>query len=149
MHPNYVQKRTPANCQSEGPLNGGVSQSGFVLFCPFLSELSFFVLFVTFLIFFSGFFRFVRDSSEISRFVLFLFLGLLTAPTREQSRKGLRHNLDLSRKKWETPRFSFSQQRDTEMAPRGDLRAELRTCAKKKTQLNPEKYNRTCRVSML
>ena len=34
---------------------------------------------------------------------------------KEQSRKGLRHNLDLSRKKWETPpvleppRFSFSQ----------------------------------------
>ena len=55
-----------------------------------------------------------------SRFVLSLFLGLLTdklsSTYGEQSRKRPRHNPDLSRKKWETPRlgnsprFSFSFQ---------------------------------------
>ena len=87
-----------------GVSNGGVSRSGLVL--PFLS--------------FLGLSRFFWDFPICSgmvrgfpRFVTFLFLGLLRAPTRnspkspyeEQSRKGPRHNLDLSRKKWETPGF--------------------------------------------
>ena len=49
-----------------------------------------------------------------SRFVLFLFLSLLRAPTRNSPER-VRDNLDLSPKNWEfsgseTPRFSFSQQ---------------------------------------
>ena len=57
-----------------GVSNGG----GFPIWtCP-----SFFVLFGTFLVFL-GFSRFARGwSGDFSRFVLFLFLGLLRAPTR-------------------------------------------------------------------
>ena len=75
-----------------GVSNGGVSRSRT---CP-----SFFVLFWDFPNFsgifpiYSGMVRKIfRDSS------LFLFLGLLRATYEEQSRKGPRHNLDLSRKK--------------------------------------------------
>ena len=64
----------PSNCQ--GPLNGGVSNGGFpdldLFVLPFLS---FFVLFGTFPIC-SG------TLGGFSRLVLFLFLGLLRAPTR-------------------------------------------------------------------
>ena len=38
-----------------------------------------------------------------------LYQPIIKSTYAEQSRKGPRHNLDLSRKKWETPRFSFSQ----------------------------------------
>ena len=49
-----------------------------------------------------------------SRFAPFPLSRPIKSSYEEQSRKGLRHNLDLSRKKWETPgfgnpRFSFSQ----------------------------------------
>ena len=90
-------------CKNQGPLNGGVSRSGRVL--PFLS---FFVLLGPFPICFSGFSRFVRGTPGIFPVVLFLFLGLLlinNSTHEEQSRKGPRHTLDLSRRKWETPRF--------------------------------------------
>ena len=40
-----------------------------------------------------------------SRFVLFLFLGLLTAPTRNSLRKGPRHNPDLPEKSGKPPRL--------------------------------------------
>ena len=72
----------------QGPLNGGVSNGGGVpdldlsfLFCPFWS--------------FPDFFR--DFPFPLSR--------PINSAYEEQSRKGLRHNLDLSRKKWETPRF--------------------------------------------
>ena len=90
--------------KTQGPLNGGgfpiwTCPSFFVLFCPFLS--------------FLGLSRFFRDFPDL------LGDGLAIFPIRpfslsrpiestyeEQSRKGPRHNLDLSRKKWETPRFA-------------------------------------------
>ena len=81
--------------RNQGPLNGGVSNGGvsrsglvlpflqnFVLFCPFLS---FFVVFCPFWDF-PDFSRIFPNCSGMvrgfSRFVLFLFLGLLRAPTR-------------------------------------------------------------------
>ena len=70
-----------------GVSNGGVSRSGLVL--PFLS--------------FLGLSQFFWDFPPIK------------STCEDQSRNGPRHNLDLSRKKWETPpgletpRFSFSQ----------------------------------------
>ena len=87
---------------SQGPLNGGVSNGGvsrsglvlpfFVLFCPFGT--------------FPGIFPICSGMLRgFSRFVLFLFLGPFKSTYEEQSRKGPRHNLDLSRKKWETPGF--------------------------------------------
>ena len=84
--------------RSRGVSNGGVSRSGLVP--PFLS----------------GIFRFARGwSGDFPDSSPFLFLGLLRAPTRNSPRKGLRLNLDLSRKKGkppglETPRFSFCQE---------------------------------------
>ena len=96
---------------SQGPLNvgvsnGGVSRSGLVL--PFLS---FFVL----LELSRGFSRFVRGTLRgFSRLVLFLFLGLLSAPTRnspERVRDTIWTFPEKSGKHpgLETPRFSFSQ----------------------------------------
>ena len=68
---------------NQGPLNGGVSNGGVSrsgLFCP-----SFFVLFCPFWDFpdFSGIFPICSGVLQgFSRFVPFLFLGLLRAPTR-------------------------------------------------------------------
>ena len=77
--------------------NGGVSRSGLVL--PFLS-------FLGLSRFFWDFPDLLGDGPGIFPICPFpLSLGLLRAPTRSQSRKGPRHNLDLSRKKWETPGF--------------------------------------------
>ena len=84
----------------QGPLNGGLSNGGFpdldvfVLFCPFSGLSRFFI--VSFL--FCPFWDF-PDFSEIfpicpgmvwgfSRFALFLFLGLSTAPTRNSPESG-------------------------------------------------------------
>ena len=86
-----------------GPLSNGIqrggSRSGLVL--PFLS---FFVLF--------GIFRFFRDFPDLfgdSPGIFPICVVPLSRPinstNEEQSRKGPRHNPDLSRKKWETPRF--------------------------------------------
>ena len=89
----------------QGPLNGGFSRSGLVL--PFLSLL--------------GLSRFFRDfpglsgdSSGIFLICPFPLSRPINGAYEEQSRKGLRHNLDLFRNKWKphrfgTPRFSFSQ----------------------------------------
>ena len=66
--------------ESQGPLNGGVSNGGVSLFCPFPS---FFVLFCPFWDFpdFSGIFPICSGMVRgFSRLVLFLFLGLLRAP---------------------------------------------------------------------
>ena len=115
----------------QGPLNGGVSNGGvsrsglvtcpscFVLFCPFLS--------------FLGLSRFFRDFPNLSRDSSGIFLICpfpLSRPTNsayeEQSRKGPRHNLDLSRKMWETPRFGnpprFSFSQDMKSIAAGPLR---------------------------
>ena len=81
--------------------------SFFVLFCPFLS--------------FLGLSRFSRDFPDLlgdGSGIFPICHFPLSRPTKstyeEQSRKGPRHNLDLSRKSGkhpglETPRFSFSQ----------------------------------------
>ena len=102
----------------QGPLNGGVSnggvsRSGLVLpflsfFCPFLS---FFVL----LGLSRGFSRFARGwSGDFPDSSLFLFLGLLRAPTRnspERVRDTIWTFPEKSGKHpgLETPRFSFSK----------------------------------------
>ena len=67
--------------------------------CP-----SFFVLFWTFPTF-PGFSRFARDGPGIFPIRPFSLSRPIKSTYEEQSRKGPRHNLDLSRKKWETPRF--------------------------------------------
>ena len=85
----------------QGPLNGGVSnggvsRSGPVLpFCPFL-----FFLGLSW-----GYSRFVRGLSGIFPIGPFPLSRPIISTYEEQSRKGPRHNLDLSRKKWETPGF--------------------------------------------
>ena len=95
---------------TRGPLNGGVSnggvsRSGLVL--PFLSFLG--------LSRFSGIFPICSGTVRgFSRFVLFLFLGLLRAPTRnspERVRDTIWTFPEKSGKHpgLETPRFSFSQ----------------------------------------
>ena len=87
---------------NQGPLNGGVSNGGvsrsgfvlpfFVLFCPFLS--------------FPGDFPDLRgDGPGIFLICPFPLSQPIKSTYEEQSRKGPRHNLDLSRKKWETPGF--------------------------------------------
>ena len=76
--------------------------------CPIWTCPSFFVLFCPFWDFpdFSGIFPICSGMVRgFSRFVLFLLLGLFKSTYEEQSRKGPRHNLDLSPKKWETPGF--------------------------------------------
>ena len=82
-----------------GVSNGGVSRSGLVL--PFLSFLSFL-----------GLSRFIRDFPDLlgdGPGIFPIRPVSLSRPIKstyeEQSRKGPRHNLDLSRKKWETPGF--------------------------------------------
>ena len=99
---------------SQGPLNGGVSNGGvfpiwtcpsfFVLFCPFWNFPDFFGIFPIC----SGMVR------GYSRFVIFLFLSLLRAPTRnspERVRDTIRTFPEKSGKPpgLENPRFSFSQ----------------------------------------
>ena len=79
--------------------NGGASDLDLsFLFCPFLP--------------FLGRSRFFRDfpdlsgdSQGISPICRFPLSRPMNSAYEEQSRKGPRHNLDLSRKKWETPRF--------------------------------------------
>ena len=84
---------------SQGPLNGGVSRSG-----PFLYFLSFFVLFCSFPIF-RDFPDLLGDGPGIFPICPFPLSRPIKSTYEEQSRKGPRHNLDLSRKKWETPEF--------------------------------------------
>ena len=100
--------------KDQGPLNGGVSNVGVSrseLFCPFLS---FFGTFWDFP-YFSNIFPICSGMVRgFSRFVLFLFLGLLRAPTRnspERVRDTIWTFPDKSGKHpgLETPWFSFSQ----------------------------------------
>ena len=95
----------------QGPLNGGVSNGGGVpdldlsfLLCPFLGLSRFFWDFPDLL----------GDGPGIFPICPFPLSRPIKSTYGEQSRKGPRHNQDLSRKKWkhpglETPRFSFSQ----------------------------------------
>ena len=111
---------------------GGVSRSGLVLpffvlfgtffpFCPLFPFFPFFPFFLPFAPFsflfpsflsFLGLSRFFWDFPDLSGDSPGIFpIGPfpLSRPIdstyEEQSRKGPRHNLDLPRKKWETPRF--------------------------------------------
>ena len=119
----------------QGPLsgrvsNGGGSRSGLVL--PFLS---FFVLFGTFPIFL-GFSRIARGWSGDfpDLFVLFLFLGLLRAPTRNRPER-VRDTIWTFPVKsgkhpgLETPRFSFPQ---VAVRIRSETHGELKTPLAKK-----------------
>ena len=89
------------NPQTQGPLNGGVSRSGLVL--PFLS-------FLGLSRFFRDFPDLLGDGPGIFPIRPFSFSRPIKSTYGEQSRKGPRHNLDFSRKKWETPRLGISQQ---------------------------------------
>ena len=102
--------------ETQGPPKGGAAKrggfkrGGFPIWtCP-----SFLVLFCPFWDFpdFSGIFPICSGIFPISPFPL---CRPIKSTYEEQSRKGPRHNLDLSQKKWETPgletpRFSFSQE---------------------------------------
>ena len=100
--------------KDQGPLNGGVSNGGGFpiwtcpsLFCPFLS-------FLGLSRFFRDFPDLLGDGPGIFPICPFPLSRPIKSTYEEQSRKGPRHNLDLPRKKWETPgfenpRFSFSQ----------------------------------------
>ena len=88
---------------NQGPLNkGGFKQGGgFPIWaCPFF--LSFSVIFPDF---FGDFPDLSGDSPRIFPICPFPLSRPINSTYEEQSRKGPRHNLDLSRKKWETPRF--------------------------------------------
>ena len=88
--------RQISRAAKRGCFKRGVSRSGLVL--PFLSLLGLSRLFWDFPDL-SG------DSSGIFPICPFPLSWPINSAYEEQSRKGLRHNLDLSRKKWETPRF--------------------------------------------
>ena len=108
----------------QGPLNGGVSNRGVSRSGLVLPFVSFFVLFCPFLPFFWDFPDFSGKSifpicpgtlRGFSRFVLFFFLGLLTAHTRnspERVRDTIWTFPEKSGKPpgLETPQFSFSQE---------------------------------------
>ena len=94
-----ASSKIASDCQ--GPLNGGVSnrgvpRSGLVL--PFLS-------FFVFSRFFWEFPDLRGDGPGIFPICPFPLSQPIKSTYEEQSRKGPRHNLDLSRKKWETPGF--------------------------------------------
>ena len=99
---------------AQAPINGGgggCKRGGFPIWtCP-----SFFVLFGDFPVLFLGFSRFARGwSGDFPDSSLFLFLGLLRAPTRnspERVRDTIWTFPEKSGKHpgLETPRFSFSQ----------------------------------------
>ena len=123
-----VRKKTPNNSASQGPTSwpflrrstraptiktsraakrgcfkrGGGSQSGLVLpfFVPF-----FFFSFWDFLDFFRDFPDLFGDSPGIFPICPLPLCRPINSTNEEQSRKGPRHNPDLSRKKWETARF--------------------------------------------
>ena len=88
----------------KGRQTGGFQTGGFpdldlsLLFCPFLSFLGL-----------SRFFRvfpdLLGDGPGIFPIRPFPLSRPIKSTYEEQSRKGPRHNLDLSRKKWETPGF--------------------------------------------
>ena len=91
--------------KSQGPLDEGVSNRGGLpdldlsfLFGPFLS-------FLGLPRFFWDFPDLLGDGAGIFPICPFPLSRPIRSTYEEQSRKGPRHNLDLSRKKWETLRF--------------------------------------------
>ena len=110
-----IEGRLVKGCQ-RGVSNGGVSRSGLVL--PFLS-------FLGLSRFFRDFPDLLGDGPGIFPIRPFSLSRRLKSTYEEQSRKGPRHNLDLSRKKWETPRFgppprfSCSQTLETQQPKKG------------------------------
>ena len=88
----------------KGRLTGGFQTGGFpdldlsFLFCPFSS-------FLGLSRFFWDFPDFLGDGPGIFPICPFPLSRPIKSTYEEQSRKGPRHNLDLSRKKWETPGF--------------------------------------------
>ena len=82
-----------------GGFKRGASRSGLV--CPFLSFLSFLGLSR----FFWDFPDLLGDGPGIFPICPFPLSWPIKSTYEEQSRKAPRHNLDLSRKKWETPGF--------------------------------------------
>ena len=116
----------------QGPLNGGGSKGGFpdldlsFLFCPFLS-------FLGLSLFFWDFPGLLGDGPGIFPICPFPLSQPIKSTYKEQSRKGPRHNLDISRKKWETPsletlQFSFSQKH---RIAKNTPRYKTNTCRKK------------------
>ena len=106
MNPKIVQQFR--NNVIQGPPNGGVSNEGVSRSGLVLPFLSFFVLFCPFLSFwdFPGDFPDLSgDSPGIFPIGPFPLSRPIISTYEEQSRKRPRHNLDLSRKKWETPGF--------------------------------------------
>ena len=100
---------------SKAAKRGGFQTGGFpdldlsFLFCPFLS-------FLGFSRFFWDFPDLLGDGPGIFPICPFPFSRPIKSTYEDQSRKGPRHNLDLSRKNGkspglETPRFSFSQKK--------------------------------------
>ena len=83
-------------CFNQGPLNGGVSNGGVSRSGLVLPLLSFFVLFGTFPISFRDFPDLSGDSSGIFPICPFPLSRPINSAYEEQSRKGLRHNLDRS-----------------------------------------------------
>ena len=89
----------------EGRQTGGFQTGGFpdldlsFLFCPFLS-------FLGLSRFFRDFPDLLGDGPGIFPIRPFSLSWPIKSTYEEQSRKGPRHNLDLSRKKWETPGFA-------------------------------------------
>ena len=89
--------RSPSRAAKQGRTKRAGSRSGLVL-----HFLSFFVLFLSR---FSGIFPICSGTFRgLSRFVPFPLSRPIKSTYEERSRKGQGHNLDLSRKKWETPR---------------------------------------------
>ena len=88
----------------QGPLNRGFQKGGIpdlglsFRFCPFLS-------FFRLSRIFWDFPDLLGDGPGIFPICPFPLFWPIKSTYEEQSRKGPRHNLDLSRKKWETPGF--------------------------------------------
>ena len=102
---NHLVLRPPEKDeQSRAAKRGRFQTGGFpdldlsFLFCPFLS-------FLGLSRFFRDFPDLLWDGSGFSRFVPFLFLGLLRAPTRNSPERVRDTIWTFPEKKWETPRF--------------------------------------------
>ena len=96
------ENSTTVKTENQGPLNGGVSKGGGV---PDLDLSFLFYPFCPFSRFFRHFPDLLGDGPGIFPMRPFSLSRPIASTYEEQSRKGPRHDLDLSRKKWETPQF--------------------------------------------
>ena len=100
--PNWGHSRAAKRgCFKRGGFPIWTCPSFFVLFCPFLS-------FLGLSRFFWDFPDLLGDGPGIFPIRPFSLSRPIKSTYEEQSRKGPRHNRDLSRKKWETPRFGLA-----------------------------------------